>query len=109
MKSVDYEIWSTMEIRETYSTERGCLHNYQYLFSYVCVYNLLVPTNACIILIYILYTVYFFSPFSPSYLFQLAAILSELTNKWLKTHSNKLVLTMLRKCMYSIARANLLL
>ena len=47
--------------------------------------------------------------FSHSYLFWLAAILRELTTKSLKTHSNKLVLTMLCMCMYSIARTNLLL
>jgi hypothetical protein len=34
-----------------------------YLFNYICVYNLLVPTNAYSILIYILYNIYvlFFS------------------------------------------------
>jgi hypothetical protein len=50
MKSVDYEMQSTIEICEIYSTERGYLHNYQYLFSYICVYNLLIPTNVHIIL-----------------------------------------------------------
>jgi len=108
MKSVDYEMWSTMEICEIYSTERSCLHNYQYLFSYMCVYSLLIPTNAHIILIYILYITHFFS-FSPSHLFQLATILSELTTKWLKTPSNKLVLTMLCMCLYRITRTDLLL
>jgi hypothetical protein len=54
------------------------------------------------------FNVYIFS-FSPSYLFQLAAILRQLTTKWLKTHSNKSVPTMLCMCMYSSARINLLL
>ena len=47
--------------------------------------------------------------FSHSYLFWLATILSDLTTKSHKTHSSKLVLTVLCMCMYSIARTNLLL
>ena len=79
-----------------------------YLFNYTCIYKLLVPTNAHIIPLCISYNVFFFS-FPPANLFQLASILSELTTKWLKTQSSKLVLTMLCMCMYIIARTNLLL
>jgi hypothetical protein len=38
-----------------------------YLFNYICVHYLLVPTNAHIILIYILYNIYV--SFPPFYLF----------------------------------------
>ena len=62
-----------------------------HLFNYICGNKLLVPTIRHIIVIHILYM---FS-FSPSYFFRLAAILRQFTNKWLKIHSNKSVLTML--------------
>ena len=91
------------EIHVTVQTEVSII--IMYLFDYVCVYYLLVLTNAHIILKYILYKIFF----PPTYLFRLATILRKLPTKWLKTHSNKLVLTMLCTCTYIIARTNLLL
>jgi hypothetical protein len=68
-----------------------------YLFNYICVCYLLVLTNAHIILIYISYSIYIF-------FFNFLLV----HTKGLKTHSDKLVPTMLCMCMYSIARTNLL-
>ena len=71
-----------------------------HLFNYICGNKLLVPTIRHIIVIHILYM---FS-FSPSSFFRLAAILRQFTNKWLKIHSNKSVLTMLNMRMCSNIR-----
>ena len=95
----NYEIYVTVQ------TDVSII--FMYSFDYICVYYLLEPTNAHIILKYILNNIFF--SFSPSYFFQLAAILSQLTTKWLKTHSHKSVLTTHCMCMYSITGANLLL
>jgi len=68
------------------------------LFNYICVHYILMLTNAHIILTYSLYNMYVFF-----FTFLLVH------TKWMKTHSNKLVSKMLGMCMYSPARANLLL